>query len=228
MLLFTLLISITSAHADNLPPGTYKCYPPQNTVQRYIRGHCKYQVRPDGAGFSDLLRFAQKLVNDWPGGLPPSPNNVEPVPGLGDQTITWWFDDMAANEELGNLIRENDVARRVYPKPTVVISATMYSFEKGSNFDLGFDVGFFFGRKPTPEGQSEIDRFVGSLTSGIFNVATGVGNPLASFLSLGVTAARERKQAETIHDVIYTCDNGEYCDYKRSRTRYILANTGTF
>jgi hypothetical protein len=236
----------SKAVAENITPGTCKCYGPSDLDpasifgtaapqgDRYVRGLCKYQAQPLGDEiYQKLLKLSRLQVKDWIAGLGFSRDNLEPTVGKEDFSIIWWFEDQRSNERMCSFLQRNDGLARVFNTPTVRIAATMYSFEKGSERDLGLQVGAFYGKQP-PQGastggatQTQPTPLFGNGLAGVFSGAMGFGNPLASFLNLGIIATANRRQAQKIVEVVYACELGSSCNYTHARANYFVHPLGT-
>ncbi|OFZ18685.1 MAG: hypothetical protein A2X94_14350 [Bdellovibrionales bacterium GWB1_55_8] len=223
-----------SANAANLAPGTYKCTnaadfggasadPEVAKNPKLVSGFCKYQARFGDQAFRNLQLLARRLVKQWSAQGELDLNNIEPTEGMGPNTIIWWFSDPDSNVALGEMLAQNDHLPRLREFPQVEIVTTMYSFERGYERELGMDVGAFYGKR---ELETEPGKFISNLTGGIFSSTVGIGNPLASFLELGINASMNKKRAEIVTRVSNVCTVGSSCNYSHNKKFYVMHNVG--
>ncbi len=249
--LIKLGLTAGDAPDDVLQPGQCRCDDPEHfTTQTaapnaskasdFLRGICQYQARAEGGTetFNSLLRIAQLFIRDNPvNSSSIQLDNNRPVQGNGYNMIVWWFegkeDDNTpfhhpANEALCNFLKSHD---RLYPAPKrtlINIKAFLYSFERGYNREFGLDVTSFFGHKSgDPKDKDNRNDLTTSLDKGIFSTASGIGNPLASILNLGIHAAIEKKHAKEISTIEWSCFVGESCNKGRTQTSHYAGVTQT-
>jgi len=222
---FVLLVSLgasMSGFALNPAPGQFECTSTGARAagpRKFVKDHCLYQAHPNGKEvFTELLKLAVDQTKSWSENGP-NFNSIEPTRGMSPNTIRWWFDDDESNQAMGQLLQENDKPFRIFTVPKVVISATMYSFEKGKERELGLEVGAFYKdipNNPLDTTQNSISAF----TSGLFKLSAAIGNPLASYLNLGINASVNNNRSSKVQDVTWECAEGEYCEYNHTSTHY--------
>ncbi len=203
-------------------PGQFTC--DKVTASIFVSGLCVYQARPYGFNaFDSLLNYAQRKVSD---DMTTAANPKIRRPSALDRTagtISWWFPDDAANQEFGTALADADVQTTIAEKDAVVMTLTMYSFDKSYSRDFGLDLGIFDGK--VPNGTVAPPTVLGSLVKGVFNLASGIGNPLASYLNFSIQAQIEKKHSSVIASYpIPACEVGSTCPYSHT-TKYYVAPT---
>jgi len=244
LVLITLKIGLSEGDSPDTPlqPGQCDCKEPQdyisnaspdNKASDFLRGMCTYQARAEGGSvaFSELLRIAQLFIRENPAnGSSIELDNNRPIQGDGYNRIVWWFEgNHPANEALCNFLKDHD---RLYPAPQrtlINIKAFLYSFERGYNKEFGLDIASFFGHKSSDPKEDKDNRndLTTTLDKGIFSTASGIGNPLASILNLGIHAAIDKKHAKEISTIEWSCFVGETCNKGRTQTYHYAGVTGT-
>ncbi len=214
----------------NAPPpteGTYRCYkaphdPQQRPQGKFLRGYCLYRAHTYGdEAFLSLLQFADRRVRTTllDSAELSDPNNLAPQRGRDPYTIEWWFEDEYSNTLMGELLKNNDLPLNVPSNPVVMLTATIYSFERAYAKNFGVDLSAFYG-KLDPGSPLAPQNFVGGLSGGLFNILGSIGNPLASFLNLGVQVSRDKNKSQSMLEAVFTCEVGTYCEYKHFSTHH--------
>ncbi len=236
--------------SSDLLPGKCECkepedYAPASATDRpsdFLRGMCRYQARAEGGSESlnSLLRIAQLYIRDVAkGGASLELDINRPTNGDGYNTIVWWFESKqeegkespihSANTALCNILNEHD---RLYPAPKktyIKIKAYLYSFESGYDREFGFEIASFFGNKSADPQKSADNRndLTATFEKGIFNVSSGIGNPLASILNFGIQAALNKRHAQTLDIVEWSGAVGEGLQKSDGNNYYHPAITQT-
>jgi hypothetical protein len=223
-----LLLSVlapVSLQAQVVQVGEYKCWKaadlakgaginPAVVVDTDL-GICRYQALPNDGIYRDLLSQAQNYFPDYVPGVGFNPKDKHPQRGMGQRTIEWWYTTPGWNEALGEFLKLNDKPFVIRQGAPVRIELTMYTFERGFEKELGFDFAGFYGKREVEENLPKLSH---SLSKGIFNTAIGLGNPIASYLMLGIEASVGRHRAETVVRDSFTCVVGSECQISSGKS----------
>ncbi|HCM39593.1 MAG: hypothetical protein A2X97_13720 [Bdellovibrionales bacterium GWA1_52_35] len=213
--LLTIAVATHESFAigTDLEPGTYRC---QSSSATLLRGRCEYRPRPNGSSAQSLLIEKAKRALK-PLAKQRTSNNLEPQSGAYGN-IEWWFEDEngvaddVANSAMGDFLQANDRGFTIQTLPEVEITTMMYEFDKSQERKLGLEVTSFLGKRTLEQAPGEL---VQTLTEGLFKAAVGIGNPLSSFLQLGIKATMDSSKhifrvAETTKcEIGTTCQNGK-------------------
>ena len=209
-----VLVGSSVAQAQNLKDGQCVCDPMPTSPPGVVRPSCLYQSHNYGDDQrSRLLAEARRRVNDFLAN--PLNGTSTPEPGMSTGTITWWFNSDADNKAMCERLKLVDVEAKPRRKPTVVMELSVHYFQKGSERDLGFNVGAYYGKRTLDPKPPKVE---GGFNNGAFSITTGVGNPFASFLTQGIAATVKSDRAASGRTWRWECPVGDYCGPSNLRT----------
>ena len=98
-----------------------------------------------------------------------------------------------------------------------MISTTMYEFDKSQERKLGLEVTSFLGKRTLEQEPADLLQ---TLTEGIFKAAIGIGNPLSSFLQLGINAVYDSSNSIQTLNETTTCEIGTSCPISKIQVHH--------
>jgi hypothetical protein len=216
----------SSPDFKDIEPGHYVCWSAGGDG-----GWCVYQAHKDDTVYGDLLKHVINVFPEWTDKEGFNPANKPPAKGIGAYTIEWWYvdsknggPDVAKNTMIGEYLKANDRTAHIQNQTEVAIEILIYGFSRGFQRDLGFQVGAFVGKRTL---DTLPPKFSQILEQGLLSLAGGIGNPLASYLNLGITAMVDRSRSEEITRTVVTCVVGTMCSPGTSNPNYYKATVDT-
>ena len=185
----------------NLSPGDCNCWIPR--AESTSSGECVYHAQPNQNYLERLQRYANFI---YPNSVitllakKSDANPRSPTADLDTFTISFWMDDLQANQEFAASLRSFNGNSGLVTNRTLMVEASVYRFEQSKERDLAYEMGFFFGKQaPSPTGTTT--HASASIADLVLSGLTTIGNPLASFLHLGFNKMNKDHLLNAEHSV---------------------------
>ncbi len=188
--------------------------------ESYPTGLCRYQAHENESVFKDLLVGAGNLHPDFSYSEGFRFEDRVPKRGTGSQRmIEWWYSDTRWNDVVCKYLKDNDHQFAFEKQRPIKIAISLFTFEQGSEREIGADFGSFYGKKSL---EAERPKVANSLKEGIFQSALSLTGPWSSLLNVGIKASIDKHRADILAEEVAYCLLGSYCEPSQKKNNYIL------